>query len=119
MVIYLSEEPDHPGFEAAQHKIGDKVRVIKITLTETDEGDTRNAFLSALGKTFKIEEVNLWESGDTAKPWHVTYEIEVGELDTIFLNDDELILVESAVVEPVRPKINYPASHPMGSGELY
>lgn len=92
-VVYMSEEPDHPGFAKAEYKIGDRVKVTKITLTENDADDTREAFLNALGNSFDVQEVNLWETTNPEDPWHVTYHVDVGKMDSIFLNADEVIKV--------------------------
>lgn len=90
-VIYMSEQPDHPGFVGlAQHKIGDTVKVIKVTLTHNDEDDTREAFLSVLGKVVEIKEISLWEGGAAGTPWHINYEIELSNCESVFLNNDEI-----------------------------
>lgn len=93
-VIYASDEPTHPGFGLAKHKIGDKVRVVKVTLTETDHADTKHCLLYALGKVFKIQDISLWETSKSEDPWHIAYEIAVGKNDTLFLGDDEIVAAE-------------------------
>lgn len=96
-VIYMSDDPDHPAFTdlAQKYTIGDKVKVIKITLTHNDPEDTRQAFLSVLGKIGEIKEINLWE-GLEGRPWLVSYEIEVNETESVFLKDEEIELAEKA-----------------------
>lgn len=89
--IYMSEvSPDSELWNLPKYRIGDKVRICKITLTKNDAEDTKEVFLKALGSVWEIKDISLWETNDTENPYFVTYEVEIGNMYTIFLSTDEI-----------------------------
>jgi hypothetical protein len=105
--ILLSENPEHPAFaELGKHRIGDRVRIVRINMTDKYADETRRVLQASLGRILTIKEIVLWETGQPARPFHITYEFYVGHLvgapnnrswlETIFMDDDE--------IEPLRKR---------------
>jgi len=90
-MIYLSDEPANPNFIGRmKYSIGDKVRIVKVTLTVDDGKDTKDVLTQSLGRIFEIADVCLWANDDPDDPWHLNYQIDVTDRESIFLNDDEI-----------------------------
>jgi hypothetical protein len=96
----MSESPRHSAFaELAKYRIGDRVRIARIKSYAYAE-ETRRVLEAALGRILSIKDIVLWETGESARPFHITYAFHVGHLvggpnncawtESIFMDDDEI-----------------------------
>jgi hypothetical protein len=79
--ISFTEDPQHPGFaELAKHQIGDRVRIVRVNQLEHMPDDAKADLLAAVGRTLKIKDILLWETGDPKAPLKLTYEFHIAHL---------------------------------------
>jgi hypothetical protein len=79
--LYLSDDPTNAELlRLAKYRIGDRMRIVKASVTSTDPPDMQRAFNAALGRVLSIKEVSFWETGDPTCPCHISYEFHVAHL---------------------------------------
>jgi hypothetical protein len=99
--ISFSEDPHHPGFaELAEHRIGDRVRIVRVNHLEYMPDDAKADLLATVGHTLQIKDMLLWETGDSKEPFQLTYEFHIAHLRgapnrnsfliSIYLDDQEI-----------------------------
>lgn len=90
-LLFYTETPENAVFNDAKHVVGERIKVIQIKVHPAANycEKTLKLFESCAEQEFTITEVLAYEMDDT-EDYHFTYEIEIGEMDSVYLDEDEI-----------------------------
>jgi hypothetical protein len=98
--LFYNDTPDHPVFQTAKYKVGDRVKIVDIKITDPANYDPKTlaTFKSCLGRKLHIKEIMAYETDDDT--YWISYEFHIAHLngepncksymESVYLSDDEI-----------------------------